>query len=342
MIQTKEKIYFPKLLTFHEESNNVLISAVRTKLAADGLRVSPALLLLLGGGIDFFYRSHIDEGKNESYASAVNPHFLRDLCLPLGLYLEDFRTIDIRRLQQDIKRNLLLRVAPPMIEIPGCMLNSADLEIYPRILMLVAGLSEDESELIVVHPMKRDYLRIAYSSLASICEAEGGIRWLMINSPSFSKPVFPPLELGLKQSLQLSSFRKVNESNLLGMTLLRGEQAFKKCINDLYFIGTASNESVQEHYLQHLMSNTNVEFGVTWGRTLLADALQEVNSFFSIEHILQDVKTLADNWKIWTEIISSRKDDYSTISKQAIEKLNEIYITEKKIADFFINSTVVR
>ncbi|MEY9975864.1 hypothetical protein [Lysinibacillus sp. RC79] len=333
MVLMKEKIYFPKLLTFHETSNNILISAVRTKLAADGLRISPSLLLLLGQGIDFFYQSKKDKEKFVGNAFAANPQLLRDLCLPLGLYLEDFRTIDIRRLQLDIKRNLLLRVAPPMLELPGYLLGR-EFELYPKVLTLVAGLSEDESKIILLHPTRKEYLSIDYSSLSNICQANGGIRWLMINSPSFSKPVFPSLDLGITQALQLWAFRKLNTT--MGMNILRGEQAFQKCINDLHLISNISDEFIQEQYFHHLLSNMNFEFGVTWGRDLLVNALQEANSYIPVGHIIQDAEKLVEDWMIWTEIINTSKECYTTVSKLAIEKLIEISTLEKKIAEFLL------
>ena len=322
---SEARILFPRLIQYHRPTDPLWLSGTRNKLAADGLDLSAPLLLLLAGGTEFYYRSYRSPHSGGVLSvSAKSPHAWRHLSVALGLYLEDFRTVDPERLYGDIKKNLLLRVAPPMLEVPAALFrDSLTGDADGRDLMLlVAGFTADDSALILIHPQRPEYLTMPLDLLADSRnawppvpgrEAQRGYRWVMQNAPSFAKPVFPALPASLLTALESWATRFLHLPNLPVTIGLTGRQAFDVCVADLAALaeeadeGTADWEAQVDAWLELL----NGESPLMFGRDLQAEALREASALLGLD--LEAPALLFDDaahrWRAFSRQMRAAKQD---------------------------------
>jgi hypothetical protein len=158
-----KRIYFPRLISYYQHTKPVWLSGVSTKLAADGLVLSDDSILFLSQSIGFYYKK-----QNHSYViSAIHPSFWNYLSISLGLYFEDFRTVSLDRLFADIKKNLRLRITPPMLEVPKELISEVLDEKLGNIpcMLLVVGVTSDDEALVLIHPSKPSYFTLDRSVL---------------------------------------------------------------------------------------------------------------------------------------------------------------------------------
>ncbi|SFC12695.1 hypothetical protein [Butyrivibrio sp. YAB3001] len=175
------------------------LSAIHTKLWADGLELSPELIYLLGDG----YSRKIADDR----LILFNDTFLNDLSGSLGIYLEDYEENSEESFYQAIKKNSAINIAPPMISVE-----------YPEgeYLSIVCGVFDDHTYN-VISPVDKDVVRVDKTRVA--CRKP----WYMMNSPRFIKPVFRDRSQLIKEALlrilkrrdleNTSVYRKIYETD---------------------------------------------------------------------------------------------------------------------------------
>lgn len=309
------RVTFPRLIQFGQPTQPVWLSGVRNKLAADGLMLSTPLLLLLCQGLDFYYRSARSPQAPEGLLaiSGKSTTLWANLSAVLGLYLEDYRMRDLDHLREEINRNVMMRVSPPMIEMDG-------------VLMLAAGLADEKESVMLIHPEKQEYVKVSYEELGQRgnetsrlpgSEGQTGVRWLMINSPSFAKPVFPPLKQAVWTALQVWAHRMLHLPDLPETFRLTGRQAYEVWAEDLRAL--AAGPAGWKRQAEQVLAMSKREFGPAWGRDLWADAMREASQLIgtSLEPVAANYERTAQMWAEWTTRLAA------AVEQDAPERLAE-------------------
>lgn len=149
-------------------------SAVHTKLCADNLILDQHMLFFLGKG----YVRCLEDGKLQLF----NPTFLNDLCGNLGIYLEEFQYYDEQLFFEEVRKNSIINIAPPMIYV-----------IYKgkEYLTIVCKVHEDHTY-DVISAVDKEVINIGKDQI------DYSKPWYMMNSPRFMNPVFRPIQEMIK------------------------------------------------------------------------------------------------------------------------------------------------
>ena len=166
-------------------------SAIHTKLCGDGVELEEALLYLLGNG----YALDLVNGELELF----NSTFLSDLCGSLGIYLEGYRYTNQQTYYEEVRRNSLINVAPPMIYV------TYDAGTY---LSLVRNVYENK-QYEVIDPIAKE-LRIIGEEQVDYQQP-----WYMMNSPRFMRPVFRDMNEMIQCSIykMMQTYRQLRLRN---------------------------------------------------------------------------------------------------------------------------------
>ncbi|MCX7571789.1 hypothetical protein OS242_17740 [Tumebacillus sp. DT12] len=321
---------FPRLIQFGQPTEPVWLSGVRNKLAADGLMLSSPLLLLLCQGLDFYYRSARSLQAQEGLLaiSGKSTMLWANLSATLGFYLEDYRMRNLDHLREEINRNVMMRVSPPMIEMDG-------------VLMLAAGLADEKESVMLIHPEKNEYFKVSYEELGKRgietsrlpgSEGQTGVRWLMINSPSFAKPVFPPLHQAVRSALEVWAHRTLHMPDLPETFRLTGRQAYAVWAEDLRELATG--KAGWQRQVEQVLAMSRADFGPAWGRDLWAAALREAQSLIgtSLEPVIASYERSADMWVEWTARLAAVEQDAPERLAEAADLFDDLASRELEAA----------
>lgn len=174
-----------KVIIENERKKNFIVyndihpafSAIHSKLCTDGMVLEEGLLYMLGNAYEFCIED--DE------LQLINSTFLNDLCGSLGIYLEEFLYTNEQTYFSEIKRNLAINIAPPMIHV------HFDQKIY---LSIVCKVYDDHSYKII-SPVEKNVVKIDRNQI------DYSKPWYMMNSPRFMCPVFRKSEEAIVNSI---------------------------------------------------------------------------------------------------------------------------------------------
>jgi hypothetical protein len=340
---TDRRIYFPGLLPHHQPAQLVWLNAVRTKLAAEGYQCSEPVLLLFGQSIDFYYRSFRVDGCWN--LSAKSPQLLQNLAASLGMYLEDFHTERLDRLYEEVRKTLSLYWLP-MIEVSSRCFGDAARSpaVVPDLLLLITGLSTDGQALIVLHPERQEYVHLSRALLTEagrmpsslpLREGRAGWRWLLLNSPSPIRPVFPPLRRSLFQAMHGWAHRFLYTRTCGGGVGETGKVAFERCIADLHWLAAGAAAVEPAVLIERFSAITGGEFGPTWGRDVQARGLREAAEILGcdLEQAAVLYDELADHWSGLTDLLLALPDGATApVFRETANRMQAIAALETQAA----------
>lgn len=260
------------------KSIDPIFSAVHTKLAKDNLNLEQGLLYLLGNG----YSLEVVDRQLFFF----NDTFINDLSCALGIYLEEYRYTNGELFYSEVKRNLKMNIAPPMVYF------FIDHQSYLAIVIQV----DDDRTYRIIHPVTKEVAEMPESSV------DFTKPWLMMNSPRFAKPVFRDMDAIIRLSLR-RFFQTRKQLRLLN------EQTFIRTLEDTVIEALVKDQNYKN--VRHM-------------RRYFIEALEYVSKYFKLD-LESCIRKMEEAMGLWEALGQSNGIvDAAETTKRAAALENEV------------------